>query len=187
MRLTGGTHGGRRLQTLDGAGMRPTQDQVRAALCSALAGHFAGARVLDLFAGSGALGLEAWSRGAARVVWVEKDRAALRMLKANVAALGVPGDAGQVVGADVFRWLARGAGGEAMDLVLADPPYAEATAGGWMSKLAELLAAGGWVKPGGVWVYEMEERGAVEALPGWRLARDKRYGGTRLLFWELDR
>ncbi|MDD2519821.1 MAG: 16S rRNA (guanine(966)-N(2))-methyltransferase RsmD [Kiritimatiellae bacterium] len=182
MRLTGGEQGGRRLRVPAG-GLRPTQDRVRAALCSSLAAHFPEARVLDLFAGTGAMGLEAWSRGAAQVEWVESSKAVLRDLRANVAACGVPPEAGRVTAADVFQRLAHPCLGKGVDLVLADPPYGQAREEGWLAKLAILLAEGGWIKPGGVWVYETEGRDALPELAGWRLARDKRYGSTRLLFW----
>lgn len=182
MRLTGGEHSGRLLKVPED-GTRPTQDKVRAAIYSALAALVPGARVLDLFAGTGALGLEAWSRGAAWVDWVESGKNALRALRANVQALGVPPAAGRVLASDAFKLLGFPCAGEAFDLALADPPYAEAKAGGWQAKLAEALAANGWVKPGGVFVFETEGRDPPPALSGWRLARDKTYGSTRVLIW----
>ncbi|HPJ57741.1 MAG TPA: RsmD family RNA methyltransferase, partial [Kiritimatiellia bacterium] len=153
MRLTGGEQSGRRLRVPAG-GLRPTQDRVREALCSSLAAYFPEARVLDLFAGTGAMGLEAWSRGAAQVEWVESSKAVLRDLRANVAACGVPPEAGRVTAADVFQRLAHPCPGKGHDLVLADPPYQQAREEGWLEKLAILLAKGGWIKPGGVWGYE---------------------------------
>ena len=101
MRLTGGEHSGRLLK-VPADGTRPTQDKVRAAIYSSLAAAIPGARVLDLFAGTGALGLEAWSRGAAWVDWVESGPNALRALRDNLKALGVPPAAGRVLAADVF-------------------------------------------------------------------------------------
>ena len=89
MRLTGGEHSGRLLK-VPSDGTRPTQDKVRAAICSSLAALLPGARVMDLFAGTGAMGLEAWSRGAAWVVWVESGNNALRVLRDNLRALRVP-------------------------------------------------------------------------------------------------
>ena len=182
MRLTGGEHGGRRLKA-PADGTRPTQDKVRAAIFSSLAAAIPGARVLDLFAGTGATGLEAWSRGAAWVEWVENGRNALRVLRENVQTLGVPPGAGQVRAADVFRLLAAPCAGEGFDLALADPPYAEAKANGWQIRLAGLLAENSWLKPGGIFVFETEGQEAPPALPGWRLARDKTYGATRVLIW----
>jgi 16S rRNA (guanine966-N2)-methyltransferase len=182
MRLTGGEHSGRLLKVPAG-GTRPTQDKVRAAIFSALAAHVPGARVLDLFAGTGALGLEAWSRGAAWVEWVENGKGALRALRENVRALGMPDPAGRILAADVFKLVGFPAAGGAFDLVLADPPYAEARANGWLERLAELLGRNGWVKPGGVLVYETEGHDALPQPAGWRLARDKTYGSTRVLIW----
>lgn len=182
MRLTGGEHGGRSLRAPAG-GTRPTQDKVRAAVYSALAAAIPGARVLDLFAGTGALGLEAWSRGAGWVEWVESGKNALRALRGNLTALGVPAEAGRVLAADVFRLLAVPCAGKPFDLVLADPPYAEAQDKGWQAHLAELLARNGWVRPGGVFVFETEGKRPPPVLPDWHLARDKTYGATRILIW----
>jgi 16S rRNA (guanine966-N2)-methyltransferase len=182
MRLTGGEHSGRLLKVPAG-GTRPTQDKVRAAIFSALAARVPGARVLDLFAGTGAMGLEAWSRGAAWVEWVENSKGALRVLRENVQGLGVPGSFGRVLAADVFRLLGYPPAGPAFDLVLADPPYAEARTNGWLGRLAELLGRNGWIQSGGVLVFETEGRDALPVLAGWRLARDKTYGSTRVLIW----
>ncbi|NCD21835.1 MAG: 16S rRNA (guanine(966)-N(2))-methyltransferase RsmD [Spartobacteria bacterium] len=182
MRLTGGDHGGRLLK-VPAAGTRPTQDKVRAAVCSSLAAAIPGARVLDLFAGTGALGLEAWSRGAAWVEWVENGPPALRVLRANLAALRVPPEAGRVLAADVFRLLAAPCAGAPFDLALADPPYAEAQEKNWLPQLAAALARNGWIRPGGVFVFETEGKDPPPALPGWRLARDKTYGATRIWIW----
>ena len=185
MRLTAGEHRGRLLKVPD-RGTRPTQDKVRAAIFSALAPHIPGARVQDLFAGTGALGLEAWSRGAIWVEWIENGRDSLRILRGNLQALHVPPEAGIVRAADVFQWLGRPCAGEAFDLVLADPPYAEARENGWLSKMASLLAQNGWIKPEGVLVFENEGREPPPELPGWRLVRDKTYGSTRVWIWVLE-
>ncbi len=182
MRLTGGEHNGRRLK-VPGEGMRPTQDKVRAAIFSSLAALVPETRVLDLFAGTGAMGLEAWSRGAAWVEWVESGKSALRALRDNVQTFGISSDAGRVLASDVFKLLGFPCASQSFDLALADPPYAEAKAGGWMAKLADLLARNNWVKPGGVFVFETEGRDSLPALSGWRLVRDKTYGSTRVLIW----
>ena len=182
MRLTGGEHSGRLLQ-VPADGTRPTQDKVRAAVFSALAGMVPGARVLDLFAGTGAIGLEAWSRGAAWVEWVEDGKPALRCLRANVQALQVSPGAGRVLASDVFKLLGFPCTGEGFDLVVADPPYAAAKENGWQAKLADLLVRHHWIKPGGVFVFETEGREKPPEASGWRLARDKAYGSTRVLIW----
>lgn len=182
MRLTGGEHGGRALRA-PAAAVRPTQDKVRAAVFSSLATRVPGARVLDLFAGTGALGLEAWSRGAAWIEWVENAPGALRALRDNLKTLGVSASAGRVVNADVLRWLDRPCAGPGFDLVLADPPYAEARHRDWLTHIADKLASQHWIVPDGVFVYETEGRDPPPDLPGWRLARDSRYGATRVLIW----
>src|SRR3954453_13668244 len=121
MRVIAGSYGGRTLKAPAGDGTRPTSDRVREALFSILGDRVAGARVLDLFAGSGALGIEALSRGAASATFVDDAPAALRVLRANLEALG---EDAEVVRADAVRWL-RAASGRAhqYDLVLLDPPY----------------------------------------------------------------
>ena len=182
MRLTGGEHGGRLLK-VPADGTRPTQDKVRVAIFSALATVVPSARVLDLFAGTGATGLEAWSRGAAWVEWVENGRMALRVLRDNIKALGVPPEVGRIRAADVFQLLAARCEETAFDLAIADPPYADAKTHRWLERLANLLATNGWLKWGGVFVFETEGRDPPPELPGWRLARDKTYGATRVLIW----
>lgn len=138
MRIVAGLAKGRRLAAPPGDDVRPTADRVREALFSSLQPRLLDARVLDLYAGSGALGLEAASRGAAHVVLVERDRRALEVLRDNVAAVGLAGV--EVVAGEVTAVL-TGRGGQhlaggAFDVVLADPPYAAAAA-----DLAAMLAA----------------------------------------------
>ncbi|MEV4421205.1 16S rRNA (guanine(966)-N(2))-methyltransferase RsmD [Patulibacter sp. NPDC049589] len=126
MRIVAGRFRGRRLQAPPGLDTRPTGDRVRESLFSIL-GPLDGAVVLDLFAGTGALGLEALSRGAARATFVERDRKALDALQANVQAFGLGPDEARVVRGDYRRALRdAGARGEAYDLVLLDPPYRDA-------------------------------------------------------------
>jgi len=120
-RIIAGIYGGRRLTVPADARVRPTADRVREAWMSILGGRLLGARVLDLFAGSGALGLEALSRGAAHTTFVELAGASLLALRANIDALGV-GDRVTVRRADAIRFIER-LGTEAYDIVLADPPY----------------------------------------------------------------
>src|SRR3989441_12933158 len=123
MRILAGALKGRRLVTPRGPATRPTTDQVRLALLDALAPWLEGARVLDLFAGAGGVGLEALSRGAAHATFVERDARAVAALAANVRALGV-GSRARVVRAEVGRALGRlAAAGERYDVVFLDPPY----------------------------------------------------------------
>ena len=181
-RIIAGSAGGRRLKVPAGRDTRPTSDRVREALFSRLEHEelLAGARVLDLYAGSGALGLEAASRGAAAVTLVESSRPALAVLRANVAACRLPGV--RVLGDTVERALG-GAQGPAYDVVLADPPYPLGEPE--LTGVLTLLVDGGWLTPTAVVVVERSSRSPE---PGWPrgLTRfdERRYGETRLWFAE---
>lgn len=153
-------------------------EQAREGIFSSLAARVSGARVLDLFAGSGSLGLEAWSRGASSVTAVEKVSKHWKVLQENFQTLSGDPDLGSwnVVQADVYEFLKRGGG--PYDLVFADPPYDEAD-------LEKLLGAlGGVLAEGGILVFEMRARGAYSLPADWTLIKEKRYGGTRMLFLE---
>ena len=191
MRVIAGEKGGRRLVAPDGLRTRPTSDRVREAafsiLESALAerrGGMAGAVVWDLFAGSGALGIEALSRGAAHVSFVDQARSAVSAVKENLAKLGYGPERSQVFCAETLRWVhgldegqpgeeagppgdgARGREGR-VDLVLADPPYAWRS---WRALLDALATRGALV---------LIETDSEPALPeGWLVRRSRRYGGT---------
>ncbi len=186
-RIVGGTWGGRRLVTPAGETTRPTAEKVRAALASSLysTGGLDGARVLDLYAGSGALGLELVSRGASSAVFVEHDRAALTALRANIAALGASVPAGPagltVVPGDVAAFAARSAGVGPFDVVVADPPYDLTT-----DVLADVLTGlcrAGLLAPHADLVIE---RGRKSGPPDWpeplEGVRTKKYGDTLLCY-----
>jgi 16S rRNA (guanine966-N2)-methyltransferase len=156
-------------------GTRPTSDRVREALFSAVesAVDLDGARVLDLYAGSGALGLEALSRGAGAAVFVESAAGALAVLRRNVAAVGLPG---VVRAGKVAAVLASGAD-TPFDLVLADPPYAVEDLGEELG----LLVSAGWVAEGSVVIVERSRRAPdVEWPPPLEAIRVKHYGETSL-------
>ena len=177
MRVVAGRFGGRRLQAPAGRGTRPTSDRVREALFSIL-GPLDGARVLDLYAGSGALGIEALSRGAASAVFVEREDAALGVLRANLAALGLEPAEARVVRGDALR-NASSAGGP-YDLVLIDPPYRLAAALG--RELSEAVVP--VLAPGARVVTESDRREPLELnLP---LTDERRYGDTLLRFHSHD-
>jgi 16S rRNA (guanine966-N2)-methyltransferase len=177
-RIIAGTAGGRRLETPRGDATRPTSDRVREALFGSLEsrGALRGARVLDLYAGSGALGLEAASRGAAEVVLVDSGRLAIESARRNVAALGLPRVT--VVLASVLRHLA-GRPPWPADLVLLDPPYALAEDD--LAGVLAALVAVEWAAPGALVVVERSSRSPEPRWPA-GLVRDavRRYGETTL-------
>jgi len=181
VRITSGEYGGRVLSVPKTDAIRPTQDRVRAALFNMLQFEVPGCVFLDLFAGSGAVGLEALSRGAVRATFVEADRRHLNALRANLAALKVPAASAAVVGADVYRWLASYVG-DGFTVAFADPPYALGEERGYASVLAT-LATRGVVRPGGIFIAEMTSVQKAEETPGWKLVRDRTYGKTRLCIW----
>jgi 16S rRNA (guanine(966)-N(2))-methyltransferase RsmD len=180
MRIIGGHERGRRLSAPRGLRTRPTADRVRVTLFDVLGPAVAGTRFLDLYAGSGAVGLEALSRGAARVVLVERDPAALRALRANLAALGAGRAAARVVAGDVLAALRDlAAHEEAFDVVFLDPPYA----GTLVARTLEALPGAGVCRPGAEVVVQHSTRTAlppVRGLVGGRRAR--RFGDTALTF-----
>jgi 16S rRNA (guanine966-N2)-methyltransferase len=185
-RIIAGRARGRRLAVPKGDGTRPTADRTREALFSALEaalGGLAGARVLDLYAGSGAVGLEALSRGAARALLVESDPRAVAVVRQNVEAVGVPG--AEVVALPVARALARPAPC-AFDVVYADPPFALGA-----SELAAVLGAalaGGWVAAGAVAVVERSARDEPFDWPaGYVATRSRRYGESVLWYGRAGR
>ena len=164
-------------------GTRPTTDRVRESLFNVLTARveLTGASVLDLYAGSGALGLEALSRGAASVLFVESDQRAAGVIAQNIEALGAEG--ATLRRETVAAVLAAGSDGP-VDLVLADPPY-DVDAAEVGSMLAA-LAAGGWAAPGSVVVVERGTSSPPLTWPeGWSAWRERRYGDTRLEMAQL--
>lgn len=186
MRIIGGRVGGRTLKTPRGQATRPTSDKVREAIFNILAARAeAPARVLDLYAGSGALGLEALSRGAEAATFVDADREACELVRANAAALGLPAT---VVCSPVVRWLAKGAGG-AFGWVFADPPYGSHETGE-LDKALGLVADKGLVAAGGVVVAEHDWRHAPPERCGrgaaLALFDRRRYGQTAVSFYARE-
>ena len=181
-RIIGGTAGGRRIATPPGDATRPTSDRVREALFSAIeawAGSWQGLRVLDLYAGSGAIGLEAWSRGAEEVVCVEHDRRAAGVIRENVAALRA--DTVTVLAQPVDAVLASPPA-RPVDLVVADPPYP--LGADELAHTPSRLAGGGWLAPEAMVVVERAaRRGSEPRWPeGLRGHRHKKYGETMLWY-----
>jgi 16S rRNA (guanine966-N2)-methyltransferase len=179
MRVIAGSAGGIRL-AVPKRGVRPTMDRVKAAIFSSLGDAVVGARVLDLFAGSGALGIEALSRGASSVVFVEADRQSAEIIEGNLAKTKLKGRVRQQ---DVFHFLRHASRAEMFDIIFADPPYENTEHG---ERFTEKLLANEEVvqllEPDGIFVLEKRP---VEALPRsrlWRVIRQKTYGATEVLF-----
>ncbi|MGL5857294.1 MAG: 16S rRNA (guanine(966)-N(2))-methyltransferase RsmD [Angustibacter sp.] len=187
MRIIAGTARGRRLAVPAGRRTRPTSDRVREALFSRLDhdGWLDGARVLDLYAGSGALGLEAASRGARAVLLVDRDPAAVAAIRGNITVLGEWGSGVDVRGEPVARLLAGGPpDGLPYDLVLADPPYD--VTGDQLAIVLAGLSDAGWLNRPALVVVERATRDDAPRWPvGWRPLDDRRYGDTRLWFAEV--
>lgn len=184
MRITGGEFGGRVLKTPRGDHVRPTQDMVREALFSMLMVDVPESRFLDLFAGTGSVGIEAMSRGAAEVYWVEGDHGVAKTTSRNVAEIVGGGAESRVICSDVMRWVKTMGRNMAFDIVFADPPYADARhdgCDGGLVALADALAKGGVIASDGLLITEMPIAAPVVSLDGWRLLRDRTYGKTRLV------
>lgn len=182
-RIIAGTAGGSVLLAPAGRQTRPTSDRVREALFSKLEhdGLLDATRVLDLYAGSGALGLESLSRGARSAVLVENGQAAARTIRRNLAATGLR--EGLVVADRVERVLARPVPGAPFDLVLADPPYALAQDA--LTEVLRLLLAGQWLATHAAVVVERSVRTPEpDWPPGLEPYDDRRYGETRIWFAE---
>ncbi|MCZ4518626.1 16S rRNA (guanine(966)-N(2))-methyltransferase RsmD [Rhodococcus ruber] len=176
-RIVAGVAGGRRL-SVPGQGTRPTSERVREALFSSLESRmdFEGAAVLDLFAGSGALGLEALSRGASSAVLVESDARAAAVVRQNIDSVGLPG--ASVKCAPVASVLA-GTPDTEYDLVLADPPYAVTDSA--VTDLLHRLVTGGWLAPDAVVVLERSSRSPETEWPDGLVAeKSKKYGESRI-------
>jgi len=172
LRVTGGRLGGRRLRSPSG-GLRPTSDRVREALFARL-GELSGMAVLDLYAGTGALGAEAISRGAGAVVYVERAPRCLAALRANLQALGIEAIS-RVIADDAARAVRRlGRRGERFDLLLLDPPYASDE----VRRALEAVSDSGVLAEGAMVVVEHGKRHALPAVAGLVVLDARRYGDT---------
>jgi 16S rRNA (guanine966-N2)-methyltransferase len=181
-RIIAGAAGGRRLRTLNGTSTRPTSDRVREALFSSLEstlGTLSGVRFLDLFAGSGAVGLEARSRGAVGVTLVESDSRAAALIRANATALGFPDV--EVLETKAHRLAAAPPEGHPFDVAFLDPPYAVATAE--VVGLVHALGRAGWFGPEAVVVVERGQHAEDITWPAEiEPVRSRKYGETMLWY-----
>ncbi|GIE93687.1 16S rRNA (guanine(966)-N(2))-methyltransferase RsmD [Paractinoplanes rishiriensis] len=180
-RIIAGAHGGRRLAAPAGALTRPTSDRVREAFFSALDSmtDLSGARFADLFAGSGAVGLEALSRGASYALLVESDGRAARTIRDNIVALRV-GPVARLVTGKVAQVLAAPPEGGPYDVVFADPPYSVDDAE--MAAMQQALLDNGWLAPDAVLVVERSTRTPLTWVDGVTADRSRRYGETTLWY-----
>jgi len=184
VRITGGEFGGRNLKVPKSDAIRPTQDRVREALFNIIQFEVPGADFLDLFAGSGAVGFEALSRGTKAVTFVGANKRHVAVLKENLALLRSPSPspfASEIVVADAYKWIGRYAGA-GFSIGFADPPYALGEEKGYASVLAT-LAERGVIREGGLFIAEMTAVQKAAETPGWELVRDRTYGKTRLCVW----
>lgn len=181
MRVVAGRLRSRAIDAPKGTSTRPTSDRVRESLFAVL-GDLVGARVLDLYAGSGALGIEAVSRGAARAVLVEAARPALAVIAKNVATLGI-GDVVRVVSRKVGQSAGALAGDGPFDLVLVDPPYADVPSGVLARELEPLLRARWLLADDARVVLEHATRDAAPTLAGLELVDERRWGDTAVAIY----
>jgi 16S rRNA (guanine966-N2)-methyltransferase len=179
MRVIAGSAGGLRLDVPKTA-IRPTMDRVKGAIFSSLGDEIIGARVLDLFAGTGALGIEALSRGAASVLFVEEETSAITAIERNLARTKLEG---QVRKQDVFAFLRAAQIAEPFRVIFADPPYDKTKSGEQFTQLllgsVELIRM---LDPAGVFILEKRPEEQMPRAPMWKISRDRRYGATEVLF-----
>ena len=204
MRITGGTLCGRRIVTPRNGLIRPTQDRIREALFSMLGARNNGSRFLDLFAGSGAVGLEAWSRGADSVWWVEMSRRVCSVLRENVSSLCTAdppsgkafSQKARVLNTNAVGFMKKRPSDASFDIIYADPPYGRNAAAvrqgklkrktteNWMQKILMLLAASEMLATDGLLIIEQAADQEWTAHRGWMLIHNKVYGDSRLMFFQ---
>lgn len=196
MRIASGTYGGRTIRTCEGPGYRPATGKVRQAVFSMLEARgmaFPGARVIDVFAGSGSLGMEALSRGAELAWFLELAPRAARLIRDNLRELGVPAGQARVVQKDALATLKRPPLGlDPFDLAFVDPPYGKDL----LLPAVRALVSGGWLAPGAFLLAEVEAgvnpgdaaaeetSGGSVLPPSLEQCTNRLYGQTRILLWQ---
>lgn len=179
MRIIAGTAGGRPLKAPPN-GLRPTMDRVRAAIFSSLGDRVPGARVLDLFAGSGGMGIEALSRGAESAVFVDENDRCVRCIRENLRMAKVEA---VVQTMDAYRFVTQYAEADSFDLIFADPPYAKLSGDtDHASALAASLELASALKPDGLFVLEKQSGGPELTTSAFEILRTKRYGGSEVIY-----
>ena len=179
MRIIGGTSKGRKLAPVHGRGIRPTSDRVKESIFNILGGGLEDKLVLDLFAGTGNLGIEALSRGAARVLFVEKSRQALSLIQRNISQCGME-DRTEVLSTDALRAIGiLNQRKEVFDLILMDPPYERGLVQRMLAKIETL----GICHKDSILMVEHDRREPLPSrIPGWALFRERKIGDTLISF-----
>lgn len=176
VRIISGLYGGRVIDAPDRRSTHAMSERARNALFNSIASELPGARVLDAFAGSGSLGIEALSRGAASAVFIEKDRIAAKIIQNNLDLLKI--NSGQVIKTSVSNWLERSEG-ELFDIILVDPPYHDPQ----FSTVKRLFAL---LKPGALMVLSHSGKGEVPSKTGVVVVDNRSYGNLNLTLYRLD-
>jgi len=183
MRVIAGSAGGIQLE-VPKCGVRPTMDRVKAAIFSSLANKVIGARVLDLFAGSGALGIEALSRGAATVLFVDEGRRAMETIQRNLAKTRSEAETRQQ---EVFEFLRRAISLGKFDIIFADPPYQQTKQGErFTDKLLVNESLPLLLEQDGVFILEKRPGETIPESPVWKLVHRRKYGATEVLFFSVN-
>jgi 16S rRNA (guanine966-N2)-methyltransferase len=187
MRIIGGTAAGRFLKAPPGLGVRPTPDLVRQAIFNSLGARVLDARVLELFGGTGALGLECLSRGAVSVTCLELSRKHARFIESNIEQAGLPRERWQLRVQDVFTALPQLlAAGAVFDLILADPPFGEKNVGrrstSFSQRLLDDAELPGLLAPEGLFVLGHARRDSVTITPAWHEAKEMKHGDSMMRF-----
>ena len=174
MRIIAGKHRGRVLAPIKGMAIRPTPDRVKESLFQILSDRMQGARVIDLFAGSGALGIECLSRGAQEVLFNDASQESVVLVEKN---LRLAGERARVFNLDFRTFLNRAEG--KFDLIFCDPPYKEE----YLNEILGIAKERGLLNPGGLVVYESERK--EYGIEGWTLADSRSYGRVNITVWQL--
>ena len=182
MRITSGRFRNRRLDVPDLA-VRPATDRVREAVFSMLADWIAGRAVLDLYAGTGSYGLEAISRGAKSVVFVEADPRVVKYLEKNIQRCGLGKTEAEVLHTSAETFFQKDPAPGMFDLVFADPPYTENQEGMLLQNTLQALEAGAMLHLEGLLVFEQPREACAAVLEGWDMIRDRAYGKSRILLY----
>ena len=179
LRVISGSAGGLHLKSPKRHALRPTQDRIRQVIFSSLAERIPGARVLDLFAGTGSFGIEALSRGAASATFIEQDAEAVQCIRDNLAHCHLQGD---VRKADAFAFLSQEPA-EKFDIIFVDPPYTKSV--GTLDNDPLLWKTASLLAPDGLFLWEHYAGQRVDNAGPWEIVRDKSYGETALTFLQL--